>query len=65
MAELAISSQSRDSCVFARLGEPTFYSQAGIAFVAVDIFKLKITMQCKVKILVRPWPDLPGWFPQP
>jgi len=19
----------------------------------------------KVKILVRPWPDLPGWFPQP
>ena len=29
------------------------------------MLKALIKLVCKVRILVRPWPDLPGWFPQP
>ena len=49
-------------------GNQHFISQADIAFVVLNVFILKITYQaciCEVKILVRPWPDFPGWFPRP
>ena len=35
-----------------------------IALIVLIVFMLKTLIKpiCKVKILVRPWPDLPGWF---
>ena len=49
-----------------------FISQAGvysysIVLIVLIVFVLNALtlLVCKVRILVRPWPDLPGWFLQP
>ena len=48
-------------------GNQNFISQAGIVFVVLNVLILKSPdkLVCQVTILVRPWPDLPGWLPQP
>ena len=53
------------------LGKKHFISQADNVFIVLIVLILCYTEEhllnysAKSKILVRPWPDLPGWFPQP
>ena len=52
-----------------RLGEPTFYQSGWYCFCCSKCAHTEnhapIKHVYKVKILVRPCPDLPGWLPQP